>query len=238
MTSNLASEEIADYGLKLRRESEEMAKAHYSGKIKIEAGAMENADGKVIVSRYFKDNVIRPILKRHFKRDEFLGRINEIVYFLPFSRSELHKLVTRELDLWSRRAAERHRIRISWDRNVIGVLANGYDVHYGARSIKYEVERCVVNRLANAHENQLIMPGAKVHIVLSDDERDYQFIKLEEYYKQVEKAKQQKEEVVEGQETKTKDDAQKEYHRLETRLKLLIENPTDDGKVTFFKRGK
>lgn len=33
MTSNLASDEIASYGLKLRRESEELAKAHYSGKI-------------------------------------------------------------------------------------------------------------------------------------------------------------------------------------------------------------
>lgn len=99
MTSNLASDEIADYGIKLRRESEELTKAHYSGKIinEQETGkfwrwvtfswaqalncffvSIENLD-KVVVSRYFKDNVIRPILKRHFKRDEFLGRINEIV---------------------------------------------------------------------------------------------------------------------------------------------------------------
>ena len=33
----------------------------------------------------------------HFRRDEFLGRINEIVYFLPFSHSELLSLVTKEL---------------------------------------------------------------------------------------------------------------------------------------------
>lgn len=38
----------------------------------------------------------------HFRRDEFLGRINEMVYFLPFSRSELLSLVTRELDFWSK----------------------------------------------------------------------------------------------------------------------------------------
>lgn len=36
-----------------------------------------------------------------FKRDEFLGRINEFVYFLPFSRSELSKLVTKELQHWT-----------------------------------------------------------------------------------------------------------------------------------------
>lgn len=77
MTSNLASDEIANYGIKLRRESEELIKAHYSGKM-INDENTEQLD-KVVVSRYFKDHVIRPILKRHFKRDEFLGRINEIV---------------------------------------------------------------------------------------------------------------------------------------------------------------
>ena len=38
----------------------------------------------------------------HFRRDEFLGRINEMVYFLPFSRSELITLVTRELNFWAK----------------------------------------------------------------------------------------------------------------------------------------
>ena len=37
----------------------------------------------------------------HFGRDEFLGRINEIVYFLPFSRPELLSLVKKELDYLS-----------------------------------------------------------------------------------------------------------------------------------------
>lgn len=57
----------------------------------------------VTVSRKFKEQVVRPILKRHFRRDEFLGRINEIVYFLPFSRKELLKLVTKELDYWAKK---------------------------------------------------------------------------------------------------------------------------------------
>lgn len=53
------------------------------------------------ISREFKDSVIQPILKRHFKRDEFLGRINEIVYFLPFNAEELNQLVTRQLHFWA-----------------------------------------------------------------------------------------------------------------------------------------
>jgi len=95
---------------------------------------------------------VRPILKAHFRRDEFLGRINEIIYFLPFSRAELIKLVARELDAWAKRAKERHMIELKWDREVLSILADGYDVHYGARSIKYEVERRVINQLAAAHE--------------------------------------------------------------------------------------
>lgn len=57
------------------------------------------------ISRNFKDNVVQPILKEHFRRDEFLGRINEVVYFLPFSRPELLKLVGRELELWAKRVS-------------------------------------------------------------------------------------------------------------------------------------
>jgi len=30
-------------------------------------------------------------------------------------------------------------MELTWDRQVVDVLADGYDVHYGARSIKYEV---------------------------------------------------------------------------------------------------
>lgn len=53
-------------------------------------------------SNRFKEKIVRPILKHHFQRDEFLGRINEIVYFVPFSRQELLKLVKAELDRWAK----------------------------------------------------------------------------------------------------------------------------------------
>lgn len=36
-------------------------------------------------------------------------------------------------------ALSRHDIHMTWDREVLDVLADGYDVHYGARSIKHEV---------------------------------------------------------------------------------------------------
>ena len=32
---------------------------------------------------------------------------------------------------------------LEWDRNALDFLVNGYDINYGARSIKHEVERRV-----------------------------------------------------------------------------------------------
>lgn len=69
---------------------------------------------------------MRPILKRHFGRDEFLGRINEIVYFLPFSRQELLTLVNMELKHWAEKANTRHAVELRWEGGVLGALADGY----------------------------------------------------------------------------------------------------------------
>lgn len=61
-------------------------------------------------------------------------------------------------------ALEKHKIKLLWDHSVLAVLADGYDIHYGARSIKYEVERQVVNRLAAAHERGIIGNGSTVRL--------------------------------------------------------------------------
>ncbi|XP_026302171.1 caseinolytic peptidase B protein homolog [Apis mellifera] len=156
MTSNLASEVIADHAVQLREEAQRVEK-----KQDINCDVEEDSE-QIEISRKFKDEVVRPILKTHFGRDEFLGRINEIVYFLPFSQSELIKLVAKELEAWADRAKKRHKIELKWNREVLSLLAEGYDTHYGARSIKYEVERRVVNQLAAAHERGQLEIGCCV----------------------------------------------------------------------------
>lgn len=163
MTSNLASDEIAEYGQHLRKEAEKLAKARLSTD-----DSKELSEDSIQVSKKFKEKVIRPILKRHFKRDEFLGRINEMVYFLPFSRTELNQLVNKEMEYWAKRALKRHKMELTWDKRVIGLIADEYNVHYGARSIKHEVERRIINKIAFAHENQLIKPGVSVHITVDE----------------------------------------------------------------------
>ncbi|XP_063867476.1 mitochondrial disaggregase-like [Scylla paramamosain] len=147
MTSNLASDEIAEYGMQLREEADQINKQRLEG----EPDDLEITE-TITISRRFKEKIVRPILKNHFQRDEFLGRINEIVYFVPFSRQELLKLVKAELDKWAKQAKEKHSIELKWDPMVLDVLADGYNVYYGARSIKHEVERRLVNQLAMAYE--------------------------------------------------------------------------------------
>lgn len=157
MTSNLASDEIAQHAVSLRQDL-------YNHN-KIENKTLNNNDDEnIIISKQFKNQIVKPILKRHFKRDEFLGRINEIVYFLPFSRSELIHLVTKELEFWSKKAKLKHNITLEWDRKALDFLADGYDINYGARSIKHEVERRVVNQIAAAHEFNLIDNGSFILI--------------------------------------------------------------------------
>ncbi|XP_061485147.1 mitochondrial disaggregase isoform X4 [Rhineura floridana] len=166
MTSNVASDEIAQCALQLREETLEFSRKRIA----------ENLDDvqmtdKITISKQFKENVIRPILKAHFRRDEFLGRINEIVYFLPFCHSELIQLVNKELSFWAKRAKVRHNITLVWDREVMDVLADGYNLHYGARSIKHEVERRVVNQLAAAYEQDLLPHGCTLRITVDDSDK-------------------------------------------------------------------
>jgi len=158
MTSNLASGQIADYGVALRSKGEE----------------------KTTVDKEFRQSVVKPILKFHFKRDEFLGRINEFVYFLPFSDSELRELVEFELGLWKRIAKDKHDIELSWEEAVISVLADGYEVSYGARSVKHESERKVVSALAEAYETGKLSKNMKVVLScnLPKNVEDYQHVQI------------------------------------------------------------
>lgn len=173
MTSNLAAEEIGEYGRQLRAEEAEaterrknMTMAESAPKQRLDDDDVrQEVEEQITISRTFKDRVVQPILKRHFKRDEFLGRITEMVYFLPFSQGELHELVLKELEYWKGKAKKNHGMELTWETEVLNVLADGYDIRYGARSIKHEVERRVINQVAAAHEQGLLPKDCKLRLV-------------------------------------------------------------------------
>eukprot|EP00055_Hartaetosiga_balthica_P011241 m.50421 g.50421 ORF g.50421 m.50421 type:complete len:623 (+) comp7512_c0_seq2:137-2005(+) len=154
MTSNLAASEIAEHAWELRQRAEET----------------QQGDGPFMLSKDFINGIIRPILKHHFKRDEFLGRINQILYFVPFSRSELGELVDLEMEKWQDRAMERHKIELTWTQDVVDFVIKEYDIHFGARSLQHAVDRLVVNQLAAAHEQEKLLQGGKVEVSVKGGE--------------------------------------------------------------------
>ncbi|KAI9258740.1 P-loop containing nucleoside triphosphate hydrolase protein [Phascolomyces articulosus] len=187
MTSNLAQHEIADEAELLRLEASVTSDAQTTGTATVSAGtpvatttstttitpsSLEQEeeqlvdDGLISLSRKFIEMTIYPILYSHFRRDEFLGRINEVLFFLPFSEEELREITSRELRRWADKARTRHGITMTWDADVVDILAEGYNIRYGARSIKYEVERKVVNLIAKANENDDVIDGGRVHVVV------------------------------------------------------------------------
>eukprot|EP00124_Ichthyophonus_hoferi_P003506 Ihof_evm1s307 gene=Ihof_evmTU1s307 len=162
MTSNLAQDEIAEHGLQLREVAErERAALLANTPATNETKDSANDHQTMEVTRVFRDKVVRPILKSFFQRNEFLGRINEIIYFLPFSKDELKQLVDLELKHWGEKAKSRHGVELSWDNTIVTSLITGYDVHYGARSLKYEVDRRVINVIAALWESGSISRGCK-----------------------------------------------------------------------------
>ncbi|KAF4085707.1 hypothetical protein AMELA_G00098050 [Ameiurus melas] len=163
MTSNVASDEIAQHALQLRQEAQEQSRRRLSDSLD------EVQQSEIAISKKFKEEVIRPILKAQFRRDEFLGRINEIVYFLPFCHTELIQLINKELNYWAKKAKQRHDITLLWERPVLELLTRGYNLHYGARSIKHEVERRVVNQLAAAYEQELLPKGCTLLLTVDGE---------------------------------------------------------------------
>ncbi|KAI9344722.1 P-loop containing nucleoside triphosphate hydrolase protein [Pilaira anomala] len=180
MTSNLAQHEIADEAELLRLEASVSSDAQTTGtatviepKLNKEPASVTDKEQdeakinqQISLSRQFIQHVIYPILYEHFRRDEFLGRINEVLFFLPFSEEELREITSRELSRWAEKARTRHGITMTWEPEVVDVLADGYNIRYGARSIKYEVERKVVNLIAKANENDEVLDGGRVHLVV------------------------------------------------------------------------
>ena len=100
MTSNIAADIIKEEAPRLRQL---IAQSEEEGR----------PESYVHLTRDFTRS-LRPQLIKHLKRDEFIGRINQIVVFLPLSEEEIELVVKRELGMWCKQAEEQHKITLSW----------------------------------------------------------------------------------------------------------------------------
>ncbi|KAL5537231.1 hypothetical protein ACEPAF_1054 [Sanghuangporus sanghuang] len=107
-------------------------------------------------------------LKQNLKRDEFIGRVNQIVVFLPLNKEEIEIAVQRELATWCERAEEKHKIRLTWTDEVVRKLAASYDVNYGMRPVANEVQRIALQLVADAHIRGKISENWQAELTLNE----------------------------------------------------------------------
>ena len=103
-----------------------------------------NADGEISEEARQK---VDQLLKQSF-RPEFLNRLDEIVFYKPLMKTEIYKIVDLMLNSLRKRLEDKQLSLTVTDAAKDYIIANGYDVNYGARPLKRWIQKKVETLLA------------------------------------------------------------------------------------------
>ena len=103
-----------------------------------------NADGEISEEARQK---VDQLLKQSF-RPEFLNRLDEIVFYKPLMKTEIYKIVDLMLNSLRKRLEDKQLSLTVTDSAKDYIIANGYDVNYGARPLKRWIQQKVETLLA------------------------------------------------------------------------------------------
>lgn len=118
---------------------------------------------------------IQDILRQGFK-PEFLNRIDEIVIFRSLSKEDIKKIVDIQMREVGKRLADKD-IQISWTDGLREFLAErGFDPTYGARPLKREIQRLVLDPLARKILEGSVKEGDFVEISSSGDKVEFKIL--------------------------------------------------------------
>ncbi len=121
------------------------------------------------------ESEINTLLREKFK-PEFLGRIQETVFFKPLSKQsvkEIAELQCQELKISMRNNTQYPGLDISWDEALINRIVDmGYAPDKGARELENCIRRYMEQPIANAlmQRNRHILPGS-VFSFTADNQR-------------------------------------------------------------------
>jgi ATP-dependent Clp protease ATP-binding subunit ClpA/protein subunit release factor B len=103
----------------------------------------------------------------NYFRPEFINRLDAVCFFKPLSRSVIRQIAQRELnDVIARDGILRRNLRVSVDDSVIDVLVErGYDLRFGARYLKRQIERTISYPLARQIALKRLPDGASVRLM-------------------------------------------------------------------------
>ena len=134
----------------------------------INADNYENILGELRLS-------LTEILRRTI-RPEFLNRIDEIVLFKPLLKSELKQIIDIQLKQVEKMLAEKNiGFSVEDDAKEL-LLQRGYDVTYGARPLKRNIQKFIINPLSAELLMNKFESGNTI-IVHSSDEGKFVFLK-------------------------------------------------------------
>jgi ATP-dependent Clp protease ATP-binding subunit ClpA len=127
-------------------------------------GLGDGAPAAVVNQRFLEE-------VRSFFRPELFNRFDRVVPFAPLSAETVAEIAHRELELVrSRDGILRRPMTITTGREVAGCLARqGYDIRYGARPLRRQVERELLAPLARALNRYSSDLAVAARIEIADD---------------------------------------------------------------------
>ncbi len=147
MTSNVGSDIIQDYMLKINDVDKEQALA----------------DCK---------NAVLEVLKRSV-RPEFLNRIDEVIMFEPLSEKDIRGILMLQVHQIEQMMAEKG-VTLTFNKKALDYLANkGYDIAYGARPIKRLLQKELINELATLIISGEISKDLEIEISVKNEKLDF-----------------------------------------------------------------
>ena len=120
-----------------------------------------NADGEISEEARQK---VDQLLKQSF-RPEFLNRLDEIVFYKPLMKTEIYKIVDLMLNSLRKRLEDKQLSLTVTDAAKDYIIANGYDVNYGARPLKRWIQQKVETLLARKIIAEDLAPNTMLTVV-------------------------------------------------------------------------
>ena len=115
---------------------------------------------------------------KHVFKPEFINRIDEIIVFAALTREDMKQIADLVLNEIKQRAKDQLNIRLRVSDKVRAFLADkGYDVKYGARSLKRTVQVCFEDVMAQKILDGQICPGDSVSVDVKDQQLTFRVTK-------------------------------------------------------------
>ena len=108
-------------------------------------------------------NQVQLLLRRSF-RPEFLNRLDEIVFYKPLSKTDVHAIIDLQIEKLNRRLTDKQiRVELT-DAAKSAIVEAAYDPQYGARPLRRYVQHTVETMLSKRILRGEILPGQTVAV--------------------------------------------------------------------------